>query len=112
LEKASKTYIGDDLHSFCSPLMKRPWDSHRVVPESLVNIAHLPKLNNSSGFAHDCRLDGTAASRLSTERHFDGIFIEDGTWSLLPAVIQAGSRLTTPRATTFVNFGKRAATAR
>jgi hypothetical protein len=56
LEKASKTYIGDDLHSFCSPLTKRPWDSHRVVPESLVNIAHLPKLNKSSGFAHDCRV--------------------------------------------------------
>jgi hypothetical protein len=53
LEKASKTYIGDDLHSFCSPLTKRPWDSHRIVPESLVNIAHLPKLNKSSGFADD-----------------------------------------------------------
>jgi hypothetical protein len=23
------------------------------VPESLVNIAHLPKLDKSSGFAHD-----------------------------------------------------------
>jgi hypothetical protein len=53
LEKASKTYIGEDLHSFCSPLTKRPWDSHRIVPESLINIAHLPKLNKSSGFAHD-----------------------------------------------------------
>ena len=57
-------------------------------------------------------LDGTVASRLSTKRYFDGIFIEEGTWSLLPAVIQAGSRLITPRATTFVNFGKRPATAR
>jgi len=56
LEKASKTYIGDDLHSFCSPLTKRPWDSHRIVPEPLVNISHLPKLNKSSGFAHDCRV--------------------------------------------------------
>jgi hypothetical protein len=53
LEKASTTYIGDDLHSFCSPLTKRPQDSHRIVPASLVNIAHLPKLNKSSGFAHD-----------------------------------------------------------
>jgi hypothetical protein len=48
LEKASKTYIGDDLHSFCSLLTKRPWDSHRIVPESLVNIAHLPPGSNSA----------------------------------------------------------------
>jgi hypothetical protein len=53
LKKASKTCIGDYLHSFCSPLTKRPWDSHRIVPESLVNIVHLPKPNKSSGFAPD-----------------------------------------------------------
>jgi hypothetical protein len=28
-------------------------DSHRIVPESLVNIVHLPKPNKSSGFAPD-----------------------------------------------------------
>jgi hypothetical protein len=112
LEKASKTYIGDDLHSFCSPLTKRPWDSHRVVPESLVNIAHLPKLNKSSGFAHDCRVGWDRGITIIDQPPFRRYIHRGRTWSLLPAVIQAGPRLTTPHATTFVNFGKRPATAR
>jgi hypothetical protein len=46
LEKVSKTYVSDDLHSFCSPLTRRPWDSHRIVPKSLVNIITCPNLIN------------------------------------------------------------------
>ena len=43
-------------------------------------------------------LGEVAASRSSTKRHFDGILIEERTWSLQPAALHAGSRLTTPRA--------------